>query len=435
MQSVPVMANQTQTLMKQNRSRQPHELGADLRHEQTQKQVYAFSHCGKTMVRMLSLNASQLTEYLKRESERNPCVELTFPQAGGEDLLELLVPAKTDYREDLYLQLPTDINAEVLQIARALIRNLNEYGYLPADPLKRCAPGLKTVMHAALRTVQSLEPAGVGARSLRECYWIQANRGKRPSEELRALLKNAAAFRLYSRGAFDEVCSRLDWDGRQIERVTETLGRFAMHPVEPETDSAVYVQPDAEIIKTEEGYGVRLLEHALPHVSLSNAYVDGRRQGGGRFVNEGVFYANRLIYCLEHRNATLLAVLQFAADRQRPYLDGKARVRLPMSDAATALGLNRSTVSRATAGKYVLFEGRVFAASELFTCTGKNGLSREGACELICEILGQQPGGKAISDRALSELLQQRCGVSLSRRTVNKYRMMIRLSAAERSGV
>lgn len=421
--------------MEQSKSKQQQKLTAVLRPEQTQRQVYSFSQCGKTVVRMLSLNAAQMTEYLKREAERNPCVELTFPQAGSEDLLELLVPAKTDYREELFLQLPADIDKRVLKIARALIRNLNDFGYLPVDPLKRCSHEGKAAVTAALRIVQSLEPAGVGARSLRENYWIQANRGKRPSEELRALLQNAAAFRLYAHGSFEEVCKRLGWDKRQLERVTEALGRFAIHPVEPETDPSVYVRPDAELFRTEDGYGARLLEHALPHVSLSAAYVDSLQEGGGRFVNEGIYYANRLIYCLEHRNATLLAVLQLAADRQRAYLDGKSRVRLPMSEAAGELGLNRSTVSRAVSGKYVLFGNRVFPASELFTSAGKGDLSREGACDLIREILRGQTGEKPISDRALAERIEQRSGVSLSRRTINKYRAMLRLSAAERSGV
>jgi len=421
--------------MEQSDIKKQQKLTAGLRQEQMQKQAYSFSPCGKAVVRMLSLNAAQLTDYLKREAERNPCVELTFPQAGSEDLLELLVPAKTDFREELYLQLPGDIDDRILKIARLLIRNLNEFGYLPADPLKRCSYEDKPAVTAALRIVQSLEPAGVGARSLRENYWIQANRGKRPSEEIRALLKSAAAFRLYTHGSFREVCAKLGWDERQLGNVTETLGRFAIHPVEPESDPSAYIRPDAEVIQTEDGYGVRLFEHALPHVSLSAAYMDSLQQGGGRFVNEGMYYANRLLYCLEHRNATLLAVLQLAVDRQRAYLDGKARVRLPMSEAARELGLNRSTVSRAVSGKYVLFDERVFPVSELFTSAGKDGLSREEACELIQDILQRQTSGKPVSDRALAELLEQRCGVSLSRRTVNKYRAMLRLSAAERSGV
>jgi RNA polymerase sigma-54 factor len=202
-----------------------------------------------------------------------------------------------------------------------------------------------------------------------------------------------------------------------------------MHPVEPETDPSIYIRPDVEIVKTEDGYTARLLEHALPHVSLSAAYTSSMGAGGGRFVNEGIYYANRLIYCLEHRNATLLAVIRFAAGHQSAYLAGKTRARLPMSDAATELGVNRSTVSRAVAGKYVLCNNRVFPASDLFTRAGKGTLSRENVCELMRGILNERTDHQPISDRALAELLEKQCGVSVSRRTVNKYRAILARSA------
>ena len=402
-----------------------------LRQTQRQTQGYSLSRCAKAVVNLLSKNAAQMSEYLRAEAERNPCVELTFPQAGGEDLLELLVAAKTDYREELLLQLPDGGNAAVLRIARALIGQLDEYGYLPFDPVKRSPEALRTETQSALRLVQSLEPAGVGARSLRECYWIQVNRGKRPGEDVKALLTNSALFRLYSSGALSEVCERLSWERARLDAVTRVLSGLTMHPVEPEADQSIYVVPDAEIIPLENGlFGARLFEHAMPQVSLSGSYVESLTNGGGRFVNEGVFYANRLIYCLERRNATLLSVLQLAAARQTAYLGGGVRDRLTLSEAAKKLGLNRSTVCRAVMGKYVLFERRVFAASELFCRAGKEGVSRERACALIQELTSANQGEKPPSDRVVSEELYRRYGITLSRRTVNKYRANLSPAAA-----
>lgn len=405
-----------------------------LRQTQRQTQGYSLSRCANAVVNLLSKNAAQMTDYLRAEAERNPCVELTFPQAGGEDLLELLVAAKTDYREELLLQLPDGGNLTVLKIARALINQLNEYGYLSFDPVKRSPESLRAETQSAIRLVQSLEPAGVGARSLRECYWIQANRGRRPDEDVKALLTNSALFRLYASGALTEVCERLGWERVRLDVVTRILGGLKMHPVEPEADQSVYVVPDVEIIPLENGlFGARLFEHAMPQVSLSASYVESLSDGGGRFVNEGVFYANRLIYCLERRNATLLSVLQFATAKQSAYLGGGLRDRLTLTEAAKALGLNRSTVCRAVAGKYVLFERRVFAASELFQRAGKEGVSRERACALIYELARANQGEKPPSDRVVSEELNRRYGISLSRRTVNKYRAALTPpTAAER---
>lgn len=406
----------------------------ELRPLQRQTQKYALTNCAKKIIQLLALNSSELTDYLKGEAERNPCVELVFPQADKADLIETLVAAKEDYRNELLWQLPREGNKTVLRIARGLIGQLDSFGYLPFDPLKRCPEDLSRETRTAVRLVQSLEPAGVGARSLRECYYLQARRATRPQEDACALLSSAALFRLYVNGAQDEVCARLCWERGRLDAVTRVLAGFHMHPVEPETDTA-YATPDAEIVKTESGvYTARLLEHAMPHVSLSAAYLDTPSEGG-RFVNEGVYYANRLLYCLERRNAALLSVLQYAAQRQSAFWEGGSLARLTMSEAADALHINRSTVSRAVAGKYVLFNNRVCKAASLFSRAGKDALSQEEACRLIGEIARERMG-KPTSDREIAELLLERYGVCLSRRTVNKYRSMLGLpSSAERGRI
>jgi RNA polymerase sigma-54 factor len=107
-----------------------------------------------------------------------------------------------------------------------------------------------------------------------------------------------------------------------------------------------------------------------------------------------------------------------------------------MSAAAAELGLNRSTVSRAVAGKYVVFDNRVFAASDLFSRAGKGERSQEQVCVMLRGILLDQSNKKPVSDRALAELLESQFGVSISRRTVNKYRAILARSVSmERNGL
>ncbi len=405
-----------------------------LRPLQRQTQKFALTNCAKKIIQLLALNSSELTDYLKGEAERNPCLELMFPQADKADLLETLIAAKADYRDELLWQLPREGNETVLRIAREFIIQLDSVGYLPFDPLKRCPENLLRETRAAVRLVQSLEPAGVGARSLRECYYLQVRRACGLQGDTCTLLSSAALFRLYVNGAQDEVCQRLCWDRGRLDEVTRVLAGLYMHPVEPEPDTA-YAIPDAEIVKTESGiYTARLFEHAMPHVSLSAAYLD-TPSGGGRFVNEGVYYANRLLYCLERRNAALLSILQYAAQRQSAFLDGGPLARLTMHEAADALHINCSTVSRAVTGKYVLFNGRVCKVASLFSRAGKDALSREEACRLIGEIAGERAGNQP-SDREIAGLLLERYGICLSRRTVNKYRLMLGLpSSAERGRI
>lgn len=392
--------------------------------EAVQKQSLRLSHYADIILKMLSMNAAQLNDYLRREADRNPCVELVFPQATGAYLDELPAPEDADYRHDLLLQLPRNGEPQTLQLARALIKQLDENGFLPFDPIRPAKEPLRTALKAALHLVQSLEPAGVGARSLRECYYIQAMRQTPENEDIRLLLRKAELYARYKRGELCELCDVLGWSRRRLDAVTEVLKTYRMRPVEPMGGQIQHIIPDAEIIRGADGrLTVRLMEHALPHVSLSGSYVDSLQAGGTKFANEGIFYANRLIYCLEHRNATLLSVLQYAVERQTAFLTGGIRVRLPMKSAAEALGVNRSTVSRALTGKYIRFEGRTFLAAELFSRAGKGDVSMEYACSLIQALIGQNDSEKALSDRELSDRLKAQYGVCLSRRTVNKYRL------------
>lgn len=396
-----------------------------LRPGQQQQQGYRLNYTAKTIPALLSMNSSQLGDWLRREADRNPCVELSWPQAGRADLLEEMAaaPPDTDFRADLLQQLPAGADPLLLRAARVLIGQLEDTGYLPLDPLAAASGAQRALLERALALVQGLDPAGVGARSLRECYLLQARRAPERYADVLELVSSEDAFACYKAQDFASLCRAFGWTRQRLDAVTQALREMPMHPLDGE-DAAGYIVPDAEIIQRPDGgFAVRILDGLLPHVEISSTYADSVRAGGTRFANEGLYYANRLLYCLGHRNATLLGLLQYAAERQAAWLGGGARVRLTVSEAARIFHLSRATASRALANKYVRFQGELMPASALFCRGGTREVSRDAACQLIDGLIREQPAGaRPLSDRLLAQALYDRYGITLSRRTVTKYR-------------
>ncbi|MEA4933035.1 MAG: hypothetical protein VB071_05525 [Lawsonibacter sp.] len=405
-----------------------------LRPKQEHRQSYHLSYSERMIPAMLSMNACQLNDYLSRQAERNPCIELTFRREKHGNILEEVAAAPdTDFHQELLLQLPERGDRLVLRAARLLISQLEDTGYLPFDPVSAASGPQRPVMELALAMVQALDPAGVGACSLRECYRLQAERDPTRCADALALVSDEELFERYKERDFAGVCKVLQWTRSRLDAATEVLKTLSMHPLDIQRAPVEYIVPDAEIFRrTDGGYVVRLVEGSVPCVTLSESYLNSLRNGGGRFANEGVYYAKRLLYCLEHRNATLLGLLQYAVERQAAWLEGGARVRLPFSEVARVFSISRSTASRALQGKYVLLRGTVLPAVELFCRGGTRELSRDAACILLRRFLAQEPPGAPLSDQELSRRLYAECGALLSRRTIAKYRPALGVAAAAR---
>lgn len=391
---------------------------------QKQEQRYTLTYSAQLIPRMLAMNNLQMGEFIRKEADRNPCVELIFPQASRQDILEEVVAAApdTDFRQDLILQLPPKEDEVVLRAAKVLIGQLDEYGFLPIDPEQVAFGAQKKILLRAMELIWAMEPAGVGARSLRECYLLQLHRIGKKGEDALALIRNEALFEAYENGQFANVCAVLNWGQSRLDEVTELLSRLSMRPVD-ETPTSEYIQADAEILRRADGgFLVQLCGHALPQVALSEAYLASMQNGGTRFANQGVYYANRLIFCIERRNATLLTVLQYAVERQMVFLEGGERIRLPMTEAARLLHISLPTVSRMLQNKYLRYQNRIFLAKELFCTGGTAELSRESAYTLIRRELGEECKVSPISDELLSRRLNEKYNVTLARRTIAKYR-------------
>jgi RNA polymerase sigma-54 factor len=332
-------------------------------------------------------------------------------------------------------------------LACAVIESLEEDGYLRM-PLEEVAAAVQLLpvpapaeMRIALRRVQSLEPAGVGARDVPECLTLQLHQVA-PSEtraHAAAILRDhidALAAR-DTRG----LARRLGCLPAAVEAAIAAIRRLDPHPgwrfAEP---SVHYITPDVIARKVRGQWKAVLNDAVVPRVRLNRTYVelfqryrDAQHGELGAHLQE----ARWTMRNLEQRFSTILDIAQAILTRQQHFLayGSMAMKPLALRDIAEEVGVHESTVSRVTNNKFMatpcgVFELKYFFSRGMATSNG-------GACSptairgLIAEMIAEEPPGAPLSDVDIARQLAGH-GLKVARRTVTKYRQALHIEPAER---
>jgi RNA polymerase sigma-54 factor len=330
-----------------------------------------------------------------------------------------------------------------------LIESLNDDGYLE-DSLASLAAGLagsdleqteELEQHfaMALKLLQHMEPAGVGARHLAECLSLQL-RDADPCIETRAalaickqpmeLLAKRDVKRLSHLCGFAEdvikgaiaVIARLDpKPGRRFVNVERNL-----------------IVPDVIVVQSGRGFKVSLNREVMPRLRVQDMYANALKQHkgqGGQALQQRLQEARWFIKNIQQRFDTILRVSSAIVERQKNFFThGELAMRpLVLREIADELGLHESTISRVTTAKYMstpfgTFELKYFFGSALGTETGGNA-SSTAVRALIKQFVASESAKKPLSDNQISEMLKEQ-GIECARRTVAKYREALRIAPA-----
>lgn len=283
-----------------------------------------------------------------------------------------------------------------------------------------------------LGVIQTLDPAGVGARDLRECLLLQLEQAKE-TDALTYKLVNEAFDDLIAH-RWGDLAKRYGLDPRDVQDAADELARLDPKPgLQYAGSDEEYVMPDLIVEKVDGEYRVFLNDGGLPRLRLSRIYqeiaADKKKFVGENreFITEKLNSANWLIQAIEQRRQTMLRVMQFIVDRQRDFFEkGIEQLRpLTLRDVAEVVGMHESTISRVTSQKYVqtprgVFPLKFFFSSSLGTTTGEDASSR-AVKALIQKLVGDEDTASPLTDAAIVKELKRR-GIQIARRTVAKYR-------------
>ncbi|MHA6316112.1 RNA polymerase factor sigma-54 [Altererythrobacter sp. CAU 1778] len=319
-------------------------------------------------------------------------------------------------------------------IAHYLIGLLDEAGYL-ATPLRGVALDLQAGIddvEAALVVVQSLDPAGVGARSLSECLALQAKEADRYDPCMARLIDNLD---LVARGDFNRLKRMCDVDDEDFaEMLVELRGYDPKPGLAFGQGEASAVVPDILLDRAARGDGwdIRINEATLPRLVVNRSYYLELREGctdkaSKGWLSEKLADASWLIKALDQRQKTILKVAGEIVTQQAAFFRaGVSGLRpLTLKTVAEAIDMHESTVSRVTSNKFLHCERGTFELKYFFT-SGVGSADGEGASsetvkariKALCD--GEDPR-KILSDDSLVDLLKAE-GFDIARRTVAKYR-------------
>lgn len=318
-------------------------------------------------------------------------------------------------------------------VAELLIGNIDDYGYLKASVEEITSttgvPG-ELILHV-LKVIQTFDPAGVGARDLRECLLIQLERaGLTDSLEYRIVRDHMDAL---GKRRIPEISRGT---GHEVDEVQEALGRIARLEPRPGRaflpDNDQYVAPEVFVVRDGDGFQVSTNNENIPHLRISNVYKDLMAAGKDdaevkNYIREKIRAGKFLIKSLHQRQQTILNIGREIVKRQHDFMDkGVAFLRpLTMVQVAEVVGVHETTVSRAVSGKYIqtpqgVFEMKYFFTAGLQTDSGA-GVSNTSVKDMIADIFKAEDSSKPLSDQEVVAMLKAK-GIVIARRTVAKYR-------------
>jgi RNA polymerase sigma-54 factor len=427
-------------------------------------------------LRLLQMSALEFAQEMDQALSSNPFLEETADapptpprESSSSSIEEVVVPqeastagssAERDHeewsgasevqptlREHLREQLMiSPMGSRDRALAHMVIDSLDDDGYfkLSFDELAALVPAEHDVRAedflAALRLVQSLDPAGVAARSLEECLELQLL----PLDE--DTPGRACALDIV-RGRHLQLLGNREWARLQhavaCDENTLHTARALIRTLDPKpghrfgSPEARYVVPDVVVRKVRERWVASINPASLPRVRLNRAYAEALQgRGSSQSLSRQLQEARWLLRSIEQRFATIQRVADAIVARQRGFFEyGEVAMKpLTLKLIAGELGLHESTVCRVTNSKYMatprgLFEFKHFFSRRLATESG-GAASATAVRAVMRELIAAEDPRAPLSDAELARLLAQQ-GLRVARRTITKYRALMRLPSVD----
>lgn len=353
-----------------------------------------------------------------------------------------------------------DLSERDQLLAEEFIGNINEDGWLAA-PLDEILRGINQVVEQAaeeqgderelplftlpevermLHIVQSLDPAGVGARDLHECLVLQLKDSGLVGTLSETLVREH--FQELIGHRWVEIGRKLGVPAGDVQQAADAVAKLNPKPGRAYAEGGDnYVVPDLIVEKVEGEYLVFINDSNVPRLKLSRAYQEIARDKkkfdgeSKEFITSRLSAAQWLIQAIEQRRQTMLKVMHFIVDRQREFFEkGEQALRpLTLREVAEAIGMHESTVSRVTNEKFAQTPRGVLPLKYFFSSALKSSdgddVSARAIRSTIEKLVGEEDPKSPLTDQALVELLE-RDGVQIARRTVAKYRDQLNILPA-----
>jgi RNA polymerase sigma-54 factor len=354
-----------------------------------------------------------------------------------------------------------DLTEKQKILGEYILGNIDEDGYLRRELINivddlaflQNVETTESELEEVLNIIQDLEPAGVGARTLRECLLLQIEKrdNSQPSMKLAHSILDSY-FEEFTKRHYDKIISKLDITEDELKGAIDEILRLNPKPggvySDPFNKTSQPIIPDFILELSEDGFDLHLNSKNLPELRLSSAYSEmlhsyskdksqkKEMKDAVLFVKQKIDSARWFIDAIKQRQNTLLLTMNAILEYQQEYfIDGDETKLKPMilKDVAEMTGLDISTVSRVANSKFVqthfgIFPLKFFFSEGLQTDSGEEVSTRE-IKRILQDCIENEQKRKPLTDESLTDILQEK-GYQIARRTVAKYREQLNIPVA-----
>jgi len=327
-------------------------------------------------------------------------------------------------------------------IGSCIIGNIQNDGYLCADlqEIVGISQSDEESVLRVLKIIQTFEPTGVAASSLKECLMIQAHALSDKNPYVEVLIESYLE-RLEDR-FLQKVASELKIDLEEVLGALEIIKSFCPKPgLLFSSEGVDYVIPDIVVVKTDKGYDVALNDEGVPNLRISSYYhnlLKTTKEGQTKeYLEDKYRSALWLIKSIDQRRQTIYKVGKSIVKLQKNFLDDGLSYLQPMvlKDVAKDIEMHESTVSRITTNKYIdtpqgVFELKFFFHSGIKSYMG-NSMSSIRVKNMIKEIINEEDKNNPLTDDQMVEALMRK-NAKIARRTITKYRKELNIPPASK---
>lgn len=445
------------------------------------KQQQKLSRLQIQTIKLIELPIQDLEQRIRAELEENPVLDDSPEQKSEEEVRDVsldelkdddYIPAyktrvnnwgkdarpeyntftvKESFTQSLIKQLGyRNLSKEEFEIAAFIIGSLDETGYLRRDIESLVddmafRAGITTDSDQVLRLleiIQSFEPAGVGARDLRECLLIQLRARKQTPSVRNAIQILETCFEDFTNKRYQKITSRLNISEQELKEAISRIRKLNPTPGgqidDSYNDQAQQVVPDFVLEEHDGELSFSMPRFSVPELRVNKKYADmmlSAKGGSDReqkeaasFVRQKLDSAKWFIEALKQRQNTLTKTMQAILDYQHDYfLDGDESNLRPMvlKDIAAITGFDISTISRVVSSKYIethfgIFPLKYFFSEGMENSEGEEVSTRE-LKKALKECVDAEDKKKPLTDEQLVAKMNER-GYKVARRTIAKYR-------------
>jgi len=369
--------------------------------------------------------------------------EYDYPKkTSASDTIEKMVEAESsNLFDDIMTQLnEIDVSDQELMVAEQILGNLDDRGFLPIEPIliaDRLGFEEKFVCKVKQK-IQSLDPGGVGSESIQDCILAQLKKYYPEDKDSFQIVNDY--FDEFSNHKYDAIAKKMDCTKDKVFETVEKVSVLNPSPaINYSTEIVNHIIPDVVIENMNGEWDVQVNDPGIPSIGLSNQYVkmleNNKDASVKNFIKQKLNRANWFISAIEQRNATMIKVMKSIINKQVDYFDSDDRMLVPMilKDIALDVAMDISTISRVVNGKYVQMPWGTKELKGFFSEGIKlnNGdvVSSIVFKEKLKLFLDNEDKSNPYNDEQLTKELNNQ-GYDIARRTVSKYREMLKIPVA-----